>query len=72
MGDLADIKKKIEGHRKSIREHQKKYADYALDREKETAWKTIQRVQKLIAELREGHEKNLPAAEEDTWKPNKK
>ena len=70
MASLAKDKKKVEGHRASIREHKKKYETYDMDREKKKALKTIENTQNEIKKILDRNSNNIEASWEDTWKPD--
>lgn len=65
---MANIEDKIAGHRKAIIEHIEKYEKYPHEYDKEYALKTIERVQKEIADLKR-KKPNVGPSWEDTWKP---
>ena len=58
----------IDGHRRAIRDHISKYQRYPAKQDKEFAWKTIQRIQREIADLKRRNSR-LGNAREDTWRP---
>jgi hypothetical protein len=65
---MADDQRKIDGHRRAIREHIDKYQRYPAQQDKEFALKTIQRVQREIADLKRRNPR-IRDAREDTWRP---
>jgi len=65
---MSDEERKIEGHRRAIREHIEKYKKYPDKHDKEFALKTIQRVQHEIADLKR-RKPNIRASYEDSWRP---
>jgi hypothetical protein len=65
---MADDKQKIEGHRRAIREHIDKYHRYPSKQDKDFALKTIQRVQREIADLKRRNPR-IGSSREDTWRP---
>ena len=65
---MADDQKKLDGHRRAIREHIEKYERYPAKQDKDFALKTIQRVQREIADLKRRNSR-LGDSREDTWRP---
>jgi hypothetical protein len=65
---LADDEKKLEGHRRAIREHIAKYERYPAKQDKDFALKTIERVQSEIRDLKRRNPR-LRDASEDSWRP---
>jgi hypothetical protein len=65
---MSNEEKKVEGHRRAIREHIEKYQRYVDERDKNFALKTIQRVQKEIADLKR-RKPNIRSKPEDSWRP---
>lgn len=65
---MSDEEKKVEGHRRAIREHIDKFNRYPDTHDKEFALKTIQRVQREIADLKR-RKPNIRASYEDSWRP---
>jgi hypothetical protein len=65
---MSDVKTKLEGHRRAIRDHIDKYRRYELQREKDHALKTVQRIQGEIQDLKRRNP-NASSSSEDTWRP---
>ncbi|MFK7766910.1 MAG: hypothetical protein AB8B55_06780 [Mariniblastus sp.] len=65
---MADDKKKLAGHRKSVLEHIEKYKKYTQDHEKAFALKTIRNVQTQIKKIMSKHP-HWESKPEDTWNP---
>lgn len=66
--NTASARKKLNGHRRSVREHIEKWKRYPDGRDKAFALKTIERVQAEIQELRAKHP-SLRGEPCDTWCP---
>lgn len=65
---MSDEEKKVEGHRRAIREHIDKYRRYPDPNDKNFALKTIQRVQGEIAALKR-RKPTIRDSSEDSWRP---
>src|SRR2546423_14878081 len=59
---------KVEGRRRAVRDHIAKYQRYSDKQDKEFALKTIQRVQRQIADLKRRKPK-IRGSDEDSWRP---
>jgi|HubBroStandDraft_1064217.scaffolds.fasta_scaffold61559_3 hypothetical protein len=67
-GIVADDQRKVDGHRRAIREHIDKYRRYTAQQDKNFALKTIERIQREIADLKRRNPR-IGSAGEDTWRP---
>jgi hypothetical protein len=65
---MSDDQHKVDGHRRAIREHIDKYQRYPAKQDKDFALKTIQRIQREIADLKRRNPR-LANSGEDTWRP---
>jgi hypothetical protein len=65
---VADDQRKVDGHRRAIREHMDKYRRYPAQQDKNFALKTIERIQREIADIKRRNPR-IGSASEDTWRP---
>lgn len=65
---MSDEQRKIDGQRKSIREHIDKFKRYAVDHEKAFALKTIENAQLQIRKIKQ-RKPNVTESWEDEWTP---
>ncbi|MFI5915145.1 hypothetical protein [Dactylosporangium sp. NPDC051541] len=68
---MTDAEKKIQGHRKAVRDHIDKYRRYPDPNDKKFALKTIQRVQGEITSLKR-RKATIRDSWEDSWRPTNK
>lgn len=66
--NTASARKKLNGHRRAVREHVEKWQRYPDADDKAFARKTIERIQNEIRDLRQKHP-TLDGEPEDTWRP---
>ncbi|MEV8358486.1 hypothetical protein [Microbacterium sp. NPDC076895] len=67
--NTARARAELEGQRRAVREHTRKWHDYPDQIDKDYAWKTIQRVQGEIAQLKRDHPSLNTRSSEDDWRP---
>jgi hypothetical protein len=65
---MADDQKKVDGHRRAIRDHIDKYKSYPAKQDKDYALKTIRRVQGEISDIRAKNSR-IGSSWEDNWRP---
>lgn len=65
---MSDEKRKVDGHRRAVREHIEKYKRYPSPDDKRTALKTIENAQRHITKLRH-RSPSIASSYEDTWRP---
>jgi len=68
---MADEQKKIDGHRRAVRDHIDKYKRYPVQQDKDFALKTIRRVQGEIADLMRKNPR-ARSSWEDSWRPRER
>lgn len=68
--NLAQARQKLDGQRKAVRAHVKKWQEHKEPYEKNVAWKTIQNAQGHIAKIKSDHPtlKN-DNDRADSWRP---
>ena len=67
--NTARARTQLDGHRRAVREHVRKWRDYPSAYDKDFAWKTIQNAQRHIAALKSEHPSLRSNESEDTWRP---
>jgi hypothetical protein len=68
MGDKKEAEKKLDGQRKAIEEHIKKFRTFQFPQDKEFALKTIRNAQKQIEDIKKRNPLTSTSPF-DTWKP---
>lgn len=67
--NTAQARSQLDGQRKTVRDHARKWRDHAASYEKDFAWKTIQNAQGHIRRLKDAHPSLRSNSGEDTWCP---
>lgn len=67
--NTAKAREQLDGQRRTVREHARKWRDYPAQQDKDFAWKTIQNAQRHIQKLKDDHPSLRSNEREDSWRP---
>ena len=67
---MSNEERKIQGHRKAVRDHIDKYRRYPEQNDKQFALKTIDRIQSEISKLKR-RKSTLTDSWEDSWRSDR-
>lgn len=66
--NTAKAREQLEGHRRAVREHARKWRDYSAHQDKNFALKTIENAQRHIQRLKDAHPSLSSNQREDSWR----